>query len=142
MVPRSCMHHYTHKKITELIPKQFQFGNSSTQITEYIYIYMAVTSISGHKNGQNLKKSQFYSQKWPTKTATKSWRFLLCFWFLLLNFLIFFSLFLLVSCRFMTCWHPKTAHQMRLQAIWLYIFPKQFGQEFGNPLLTLLTKTR
>ena len=25
----------THKKITELIPKQFRFGNSSTQITEY-----------------------------------------------------------------------------------------------------------
>ena len=24
----------THKKITELIPKQFRFGNSSTQITE------------------------------------------------------------------------------------------------------------
>ena len=25
----------THKKITELIPKQFRFGNSSTQITKY-----------------------------------------------------------------------------------------------------------
>ena len=25
----------TQKKITELIPKQFRFGNSSTQITEY-----------------------------------------------------------------------------------------------------------
>ena len=25
----------THKKITELIPKQFRFGTSSTQITEY-----------------------------------------------------------------------------------------------------------
>ena len=24
-----------HKKITELIPKQFRFGNSSTEITEY-----------------------------------------------------------------------------------------------------------
>ena len=25
----------THKSITELIPKRFRFGNSSTQITEY-----------------------------------------------------------------------------------------------------------
>ena len=40
------------------------------------------------------KNPQFYSQKWPTKTATKSWRFLLCFWFLLPRFL---CLFLLVS---------------------------------------------
>ena len=31
----SDSYHYTHKKITELIPKQFRFGNSSTQITEH-----------------------------------------------------------------------------------------------------------
>ena len=29
------------------------------------------------------KNPQFYSKKWPTKTATKSWRFLLRFGFLL-----------------------------------------------------------
>ena len=34
----------------------------------------------------------------------------------LLNFFVFFSLFLLVSCCFMTSWNPKTVHQMRLQA--------------------------
>ena len=38
--------------------------------------------------GQNLSKyPQFCSQKWPTKTVTKSWRFLLYFWFLLSQFL-------------------------------------------------------
>ena len=30
-----CVYTITHKKITELIPKQFRFGNSSTQMTEH-----------------------------------------------------------------------------------------------------------
>ena len=34
-----------------------------------------------------------------------------------LNFFLFLSSFLLVSCFFMTSWNPKTAHQVRLQAI-------------------------
>ena len=55
---------------------------------------MAVTSIGGHKNGQNPPKKQFYSQEWPTKTAAKSWRFLLRFGLLLSHFL---CLFLLIS---------------------------------------------
>ena len=74
----------------------------------------------GTKRAQILKNPQFYSQKWPTKTATKSWLFLLYFRFIFLNFFVLFSLFLLISCCFITSWNPKTAHQMRLQA-YLYI---------------------
>ena len=33
-----------------------------------------------------LKNAQFYSEKWPRKTATKTWLFLLYFWFLLSQF--------------------------------------------------------
>ena len=66
--------------------------------------------------GKISKENQFYSQKWPTKTATKSWRFLLAIFDNLLSHLFFFSLFLLISCCLMTCWNPNTAHQMRLQA--------------------------
>ena len=63
------------------------------------------------------KNPQFYSQKWPTKTAAKTWRFFVAFFgFFFLNFFVFFSLFLPPSCCFMTSWIPKTAHQMRLQA--------------------------
>ena len=43
--------------------------------------------------------------------------------FFFLNFFVFFSLFLLISCGFMTSWNPKTAHQVRLQAyIYIYIY--------------------
>ena len=77
---------------------------------------MAVTSIGGPQNGQNLKHPQFYSQKWPTKTATKSLRFLLYFSLFFLNFFVLLSLFLFLSCCFMTFWNPKASHQMRLQA--------------------------
>ena len=44
---------------------------------------MVVTSIGGRKNGQHLKIPSFIVKKWPTKTATKSWRLLLYFLFLL-----------------------------------------------------------
>ena len=56
------------------------------------------------KNGQ---------QKPPQNRGGFCWPFL-CFFFL--DFFVFLSLFLLVSCCFMTSWNPKTAHQMRLQA--------------------------
>ena len=58
------------------------------------YTKMAVTSIGGRKMAIISKNPLFYSQKWPTKTATKSWRFLLRFGFLFSRFL---CLFLLVS---------------------------------------------
>ena len=54
------------------------------------------------------------------KTATKPWRFLLRFGFLLSHCFVFFSLFLRVSCCFISSWNPKTARQMRLQA-YIYI---------------------
>ena len=77
----------------------------------------------GKKLGKILKNAQFYSEKWPRKTATKTWLFLLYFWFLLLNFFVFFPLFLLISCCFMLSWNPKTAHQVRLQA---FLFERIF----------------
>ena len=65
------------------------------------------------------KNPQFYSQKWPTKTATKSWRFLLRFWSLLSHFFFFAFFFPIVSLYFLLfhdILEPQTAHQMRLQA--------------------------
>ena len=89
----------------------------------HIYIYMAVTSIGGQKKAKISKNPQFCSQEWPTKTATKSWRFCCGFGFSFFSFFVFFSLFLLISCCFMTSWNPKPAHQMRLQAyIYIYIY--------------------
>ena len=38
----------------------------------YIYIYVAITSISGQKKGQIFNFPQFYSKKWPRKTPTPS----------------------------------------------------------------------
>ena len=74
------------------------------------------------------KHPQFYSQKWPTKTATKSWRLLLYFWSLLSQFICLFLLVSLISCCFMTSWNPKTAHQMRLQAyIYIYLSLSIYG---------------
>ena len=46
----------------------------------------------GGNKAKFLKNPQFYSQKWPTKTATKSWRFLLYFQFLLSQFICLFPL--------------------------------------------------
>ena len=70
------------------------------------------------------KYPQFYSQKWPTKTATKSWFlfvFLVSSFSIYLSFSPCFSLFPAVSWHL--SWNPKTAHQMRLQAyIYIYIF--------------------
>ena len=67
-----------------------------------------------------LKNAQFYSEKWPRKTATKkkkTWLFLLYFRFLLSQFLCLFPLVSpLISCCFMLSWNPKTAHRVRLQA--------------------------
>ena len=91
----------------------------------YIYIYVAVTSIGGRKNGPNLKKiPSFIVENGQQKPPQHfSWRFLLAvFGFFFLNFFVLFHLFLLISCCFLPSWNPKTAHQMRLQAIWLYIY--------------------
>ena len=103
--------------------------------TLYIYIYMAVTSIGGHKNGQNVKNPQFYSQKWPTKTATKTWRFLLHFWFLLPKFL---CLFLLVSPYFLLfhdILEPQNSPPNEVTGIYIYFIyvptPRNFGPKYA-----------
>ena len=70
----------------------------------YIYIYTAITSISGPKKGQNLKFPQLYSRKWPRRTPTlgvgvfhaSMFVFFLIFAFSCLSF----SSFPLLSCLF------------------------------------------
>ena len=78
---------------------------------------MAVTSIGGHQSGQNLKKIPSFivknGQQKPPQNRGGFCCVLGCFF---LIFFVFFSLFLLTSCRFVTSWNSKTAHQMRSQA--------------------------
>ena len=42
--------------------------------------------------------------------------------FLFLNFFVFFPSFLLISRCFMPSWNPKTAHEVWLQALYIYIY--------------------
>ena len=83
---------------------------------------LAVTSIGGQNNGQNLivKNGQ---QKPPQDRGG----FCCALGFFFFNFFVFFSLFLLISSCFMTSWNPKTSHQMRVQAIICDISPYSSG---------------
>ena len=80
------------------------------------------------------KNPLFYSQKWPTKTATKSWRFLLRFWFLLSQFL---CLFLLVSPYFLLfhdILEPQNSPPNEVTGIYIYIYA---GELVLVPLFSL-----
>ena len=71
----------------------------------------------GHENGPKSQKiPSFIVKNGQQKPPRFCGGFCCVFGFSFFNFFVFFSLFLLVSCCFMTSWNPKTAHQMRLQA--------------------------
>ena len=92
-------------------------------IYTYIHIWLQ-PQLVGPKKAKFFKiNPQFYSQKWPTITATKSWRSLLYFRFRLSQLLCLYLFVSPCSCWIMTSWSLKTGHHMRLYIyIYIYIF--------------------
>ena len=52
---------FTHKNITKLLPKQFRFGNSSTEITEHNSQNISVRWTQGFSNPQLTMITETYS---------------------------------------------------------------------------------
>ena len=76
----------------------------------------------GKKLAKILKNAQFYSEKWPRKTATKTWLFLLYFWSLLSQFLCLFHLVSPYFLFFHAILEPQNSPPSEVTGIYIYIY--------------------
>ena len=87
-----------------------------------IYIYGCNLTWWALKRQQSSKMPSFIVKNGPKRQPQTRGCFSCMFgFFFLIFFFVFFPLFLLISCCFMPSWNPETAHQMRLQAIYIWL---------------------